>query len=255
VDTDSARLSRTLVAIATYNEAGNIERLVDRVLRSSDEVDLLITDDSSPDGTGEILDRIAATEPRLRVIHRATKSGVASAHVNAFRFALDEGYGNLLEMDADFSHDPDDVPRLIAAVRRADVACGSRLMRGGRIIGRPRSRDLLTRAGGLYTRLVLGLRLTDPTAGFRCSSRRALEVLDLDAIRSRGYGMQMELNWAFKRAGIRVVEIPIVFREREEGVSKMTFDILLESWLCVVRLRLGRLPAAVRSTAGLVRSA
>ena len=244
----TGRATRTLVMVATYNERANLERLVTRIWSAAD-VDILIIDDTSPDGTGDIADTIAARDPRLTVVHRAAKSGVASAHRLAFHHALDSGYARVVEMDADFSHPPEDLPRLIDAAGTTRVALGSRCVTGARIVGRARWRNLLTRAGGWYARAVLGLNVRDCTGGFRCSSVVALRHVDIDQLRSQGYGFQLELNWAWKHTGQRITELPIVFRDRTEGTSKMSSSILIESLVMVLKLRFGRVACAAR-TAG-----
>lgn len=242
----AAAARRPLVMMATYDERENLPRLLESIWLICD-VDVLVIDDSSPDGTGEVADQIARREPRLTVLHRAEKGGVASAHLLAFRHALDHGYERVVEMDADFSHAPQDLPRLLAAAETADVVLGSRLARGGRIVGRAWWRNALTFAGCLYARVVLGLRVRDCTGGFRCTRAAALSLLDLDRVQSRGYGFQIELNCAWSRAGVRFAEVPIVFRDRTVGRSKMSMHILLESLGVVMRLRTGRLPLALRS--------
>lgn len=241
----TAAPGRTLVMIATYNERHNLVPLLERVWKAVD-VDVLVIDDSSPDGTGRIADMVAAVDERLTVVHRESKSGVASAHRLAFQFALDRGYARVVEMDADFSHPPEDLPALIAGCETADVVLGSRCVSGARIVGRARWRNLLTSAGGAYARAVLGLTVRDCTGGFRCSSAAALRVLDLDRVRSHGYGFQLELNLAWARTGMAVAEIPIVFRDRTVGSSKMTMGILLESLVMVLRLRFGTVACAAR---------
>ena len=245
---------RVLVLVATYNERENIARLLDRLIQAA-RVDVLVVDDSSPDGTGRLVDEIAARDSRVTVMHRPGKLGVASAHVLGFHWAEDHGYDMVVEMDADFSHPPEDVPRLILACERADVAVGSRSVAGGRVIGRSAFRDGLTRFGAAYARLVLGLNVRDCTGGFRCSRRAAWEALDLARLRSQGYGFQLELNYAWARSGIQVAEVPIVFRDRSAGASKMTLGILLEALLVVVRLRLGLIPLASRDRQAGARAA
>lgn len=242
----TATADRTLVMIATYNERQNLVPLLGRIWSAAD-VDVLLIDDSSPDGTGEIADVVAAVDPRLTVVHRATKDGVASAHRLAFRHALEHGYARVVEMDADFSHLPEDLPALIAGCADGEVTLGSRCVPGASIVGRAGWRNLLTRLGGAYARVVLGLRVRDCTGGFRCSSAAALRVLDLDRVQSHGYGFQLELNWAWKRAGVAVTEIPIVFRDRTVGSSKMSMGILVESLVMVLRLRLGLVGCAAMS--------
>jgi dolichol-phosphate mannosyltransferase len=237
---------RTLAIIATYQESANLPPLLDRLL-ALPALDLLVIDDSSPDGTGQLADERAATEPRLTVLHRPAKLGLTSAHLLGFQYALKHGYDLVVEMDADFSHRPEDVPRLIAACQRADVAIGSRDVPGARIVGRSPFRNALTRFGGAYARLVLRLPLRDCTGGFRCTRRSALEAIDFDRIQSQGYGFQLELNYAWAKAGMRFVEVPIVFADRVHGESKMSAQIVLETLGIVPRLRLGLAPAALNT--------
>lgn len=239
---------RTLVMVATYNERHNLVPLLRRIWDTVD-VDVLLIDDNSPDGTGRIADMVAAVDQRLTVVHRPDKDGVASAHRLAFAHALSRGYARVVEMDADFSHLPEDLPALIGGAAAADVVLGSRCVPGASIVGRARWRNALTRLGGAYARAVLRLPVKDCTGGFRCSSAAALRSLDLDRVQSHGYGFQLELNWAWKRAGIRVAEVPIVFRDRTVGSSKMNVGILLESMVMVLRLRTGLVRCAAGSAA------
>jgi dolichol-phosphate mannosyltransferase len=239
--------SRALVIIATYNERPNLTELIGAVLQATG-CDILIIDDSSPDGTGEVADDLARADPRITVIHRDCKQGVASAHILGFRHALRHGYESVVEMDADFSHPPTKVPDLLAAAVDTDVVVGSRSVPGGRILGRSWSRDLLTRCGSAYARLVLGLQIRDCTGGFRCTRRSALEAIDLDRVFSRGYGFQFELNHAWSRAGLRFAELPIEFTERRAGRSKMSYRVVLEALCVVLKLRLGLQHAPLRSS-------
>ena len=231
------RRDRTLVALATYDERQNLPRLLDAVWKACD-VDVLVIDDHSPDGTGDLADARALLDDRLTVVHRPAKAGLASAHLLAFRHALAHGYERVVEMDADFSHSPDDLPRLIATSTTTGVVLGSRMTPGARVVGRSWVRNALTRFGCAYARTVLGLHVRDCTGGFRCSTRTALSRLPLDAITSEGYGFQIELNCAWERGGTRITEIPIVFRDRTEGRSKMSMGIVLEAFAVVPRLRL-----------------
>lgn len=240
---------RTLVIIATYQESENLPALLDRLLEIP-ALEVLVIDDNSPDGTGKLAEERASTEPRLAVLHRPEKSGVTSAHVLGFRYALAHRYDMVVEMDADFSHLPEDVPRLVAACRDADIAVGSRSAQGARILGRSRFRNALTRFGSMYARFVLGLPVRDCTGGFRCTRRPALEAIDLSRIHSHGYGFQIELNYAWARAGVTFTEVPVLFRDRVRGESKMSAQILREAFLIVPRLRLGLTAAAVKNKRG-----
>ena len=190
---------------------------------------VLIVDDNSPDGTGEIADRIAVEEERVEVIHRPRKEGLGPAYIAGFRRALAEGAGLVLEMDADFSHDPAYLPRLLDAAKRADVAIGSRYVPGGGVADWSALRRTISRGGGAYARLVLGLDVRDPTGGFKCFRREVLEAIDLDSIRSRGYAFQIETTYRAIQRGFDVVEVPIVFRDRQVGSSKMGRSIVTEA--------------------------
>jgi dolichol-phosphate mannosyltransferase len=202
---------------------------------------VLVVDDDSPDGTGEIADGLAAANSRVGVLHRPRKEGLGPAYLAAFRRALAEGAELVLEMDCDFSHDPDDVPRLIAAVQDADLVLGSRYVPGGRITNWGLGRRLVSRAGSLYAQVLLGVPVHDLTGGFKCYRRRVLETIDLDAIDSRGYAFQIETTYRALRAGFRLVELPIEFADREVGRSKMSRGIVLEAVWKVPALRLAAL--------------
>ncbi|MGZ4143020.1 MAG: polyprenol monophosphomannose synthase [Actinomycetota bacterium] len=220
---------RVLVVLPTYNEAGTVQEVIDRILASTPEVDVLVADDNSPDGTGAIADAITAREPRVRVLHRPGKAGLGPAYVAGFRDGLARDYEALIEMDADLSHDPADVPRLIAAAQTADLVLGSRYAPGGGTRNWSKGRERLSRAGNTYARALLRIPVKDVTAGFRCYRREVLEALPLDQISSEGYGFQIEMAWRAWLMGFRVVEIPIVFTERREGVSKMSRAIVAEA--------------------------
>jgi dolichol-phosphate mannosyltransferase len=227
-----------VVVIPTYNELQNLERLVSRILRLRADLDVLVVDDNSPDGTGEVADAIARRDARVNVIHRERKAGLAAAYVAGFRHALARSYEYIVQMDADFSHRVEDLDCLLAAAADADVAIGSRKVEGGYAVARSPMRRLISTMGSLYARLLLGIPVSDCTGGFKCFSRRALLRVDLGAVRSRGYAFQVELNHMCHRAGLRLVEVPIVFPERAAGRSKMTCRIFLEGWAMVLRLRL-----------------
>ena len=218
-----------LVILPTYNEAGTIDEVIGGVLASTPAVDVLVVDDASPDGTGVIADRIAAREPRVRVMHRAAKGGLGPAYLAGFRDGLARGYDALLEMDSDLSHDPADVARLVEAADSADLAIGSRYVPGGATRNWSRFRRLLSRGGTLYAKGMLGLPLSDATSGFRCYRRAVLDAIPLEEIRSEGYAFQIEMAWRAWTLGFRTVEIPIVFTERREGASKMSRTIVAEA--------------------------
>jgi dolichol-phosphate mannosyltransferase len=234
---------RAIVCLPTYNERENLEPMI-RALGQKG-VSVLVIDDNSPDGTGELADRLAAELDHVDVLHRETKEGLGPAYLAGFRHALADGAELILEMDADFSHDPDDVPRLIREAGEADVVLGSRYVDGGSIRNWGRLRRLVSAAGSGYARRVLGVPVNDLTGGFKCFRREVLETLDLEAISSRGYAFQIETTYRALRAGFKVVEVPIAFADRERGGSKMSRGIVLEAiWkVPLLRLRalLGRL--------------
>jgi len=236
---------RALVCLPTYDERENLEpmlRALAEVLGPDDRV--LVIDDDSPDGTGALADRLAAELPFVDVLHRARKEGLGRAYLAGFRVALEQGAELVLEMDCDFSHDPQDVPRLIAAAADADVVLGSRYVPGGGVRDWGLVRRLISRGASLYTRLLL-MPVRDATGGFKCFRRAVLERLDLDAITSRGYMFQIETTFRARRAGFRVVEIPITFADREVGGSKMSRSIVLEAIWKVPALRLAALRGRV----------
>jgi dolichol-phosphate mannosyltransferase len=231
---------RATVCLPTYNERDNLEPMVEAlaaVLREDDRV--LVIDDNSPDGTGEIADRLASERPFVSVLHRSRKEGLGPAYLAGFRRALDDGAELVLEMDCDFSHDPADVPRLIAAVEDgADLALGSRYVPGGRVGDWGLIRRGVSRGGSLYAALWLRLGVKDPTGGFKCFRRAVLESIDLEAITAKGYAFQIEMTYRAKRRGFRVVEVPITFDDRTVGSSKMSRRIVLEAVWRVPLLRL-----------------
>lgn len=237
---EPARL-RALIIVPTYNERGNVAEVVARFLPALPGAELLFVDDNSPDGTGEVLDEIAAREPRVHVLHRAGKLGLGTAYLDGFRWGLARGFDLLWEMDADFSHDPGYLPTMYArAAAGADVVIGSRYVDGGGTRNWGLGRKLISRGGSLYARTILGIGVRDVTAGFICWRRRALEAIDLGAISSNGYGFQIEMKYRAIEAGLTVVEIPIVFVDRRIGQSKMSRKIFVEAMAKVWQLRLGR---------------
>jgi dolichol-phosphate mannosyltransferase len=227
--------------LPTYNEVENLEQLVAAALENlPDSARVLVVDDSSPDGTGRLADRLAAAEDRVEVLHRPRKEGLGPAYVAGFRRALEGGAARILEMDADFSHDPADLPRLLAATEEADVAIGSRYVEGGGVENWSLPRRWISRGGSSYARVVLGLPIRDLTGGFKCFRREVLEAMDLGAVSSRGYAFQVEMTYRALQHGFVVAEIPISFHERRAGASKMGRSIVLEAAWRVPQLRLER---------------
>jgi dolichol-phosphate mannosyltransferase len=220
---------RGLVVIPTYDEAENIELVVDRVRATVSSFDVLIVDDTSPDGTGDIAEKIAAHDERVHVLHRSDKRGLGSAYLAGFRWGLDRGFDVLVEMDADGSHLPEQLPRLLGALDGADLVLGARWVPGGRVVNWPRRRELLSRGGNTYARFALGLPVHDATGGFRAFRRATLEGLDLESVESEGYCFQVDLARRALAAGFRVREVPITFVEREHGYSKMSGEIVREA--------------------------
>lgn len=247
---DRDPIGRVLVVIPTYNEALTISRAVEGVRSAVPDADILVVDDGSPDGTGEIADAHAGRDAQVHVLHRQRKEGLGAAYVAGFHWALERGYGTVVEMDADGSHQPADLPVLLSALADADLVLGSRYVPGGRVVNWPRRRQVLSRGGNLYTRLALGIPLRDATGGFRAYRAGALRRFDLDEVSSQGYCFQVDLAWRAARAGMRVVEVPITFVERVEGRSKMSGAIVREALWRVTRWgmqhRLGQLQRAVQ---------
>ncbi len=222
-------LGRLLVVMPTYDEAENLREVAQRLHAAVPDAHLLVVDDASPDGTGIIADELATDDERVHVLHRSGKAGLGAAYVAGFRWAAERGYDVVVEMDADGSHAPEQLPRLLQALRDADVVLGSRWVPGGKVVDWPRSRQLLSRGGNAYTRLVLGLPLRDATGGYRAYRRQVLDALPLQQVHSQGYCFQVDLAWRAWRAGNRVVEVPITFVERARGSSKMSRDIVVEA--------------------------
>jgi dolichol-phosphate mannosyltransferase len=232
------------LVLPTYNEAPNLEPFVRAVLpelaSAAPEHHVLVVDDSSPDGTGEIADRLATEFPQVEVLHRRAKEGLGRAYLAGFAYALDAGADFALEMDSDFSHDPKDLPRLLEAAKDADLVLGSRYVEGGAVTDWGLTRRIVSRGGSAYARHVLGIPVRDLTGGFKCFRREVLETIDLGSIHTGGYGFQIELTYRAIQAGFRVVEVPIVFRDRQAGVSKMSARIAVEAVWKVPALRMRR---------------
>jgi dolichol-phosphate mannosyltransferase len=225
----SADLGRVLIVIPTYNERDNIEWIVDRVRAAVPSVDVLVVDDGSPDGTGDVADKLAAHDDQVSVLHRTAKAGLGAAYLHGFRVALERGYDVVGEMDADGSHQPEQLPSLLSALADADLVIGSRWVPGGSVVNWPLPRKILSIGGNLYARVLLGIPLRDITAGYRLFRRSTLEAIHLGSVESAGYIFQTDLAFRTHRAGLRVVEVPIEFVERVRGESKMSPDVAIES--------------------------
>jgi len=221
--------NRVLVIVPTYNEAGNVRKTVERVRTAVPPADVLVVDDNSPDGTGQIADRLAELDEHVHVLHRPGKAGLGAAYVAGFRWGLDRDHDVLVEMDADGSHQPEELPRLLAALEGADLVLGSRYVPGGRVVNWSRHREMLSRGGNVYARLALGVPMRDATGGYRAFRADALRRLDLYDVASQGYCFQVDLVWRAVQSGLRVVEVPITFIERVEGTSKMSSAIVFEA--------------------------
>ncbi|HET9649892.1 MAG TPA: polyprenol monophosphomannose synthase [Microlunatus sp.] len=222
-------LGEILVIIPTYNEAENIDSIVSRLRTAVPEAHVLIADDHSPDGTGKLADALASADDRIHVMHRLGKEGLGAAYLAGFEWGLERGYDVLVEMDADGSHQPEQLPKLLDALGSADLVLGSRWVQGGRVVNWPKSREVLSRGGNLWTRIALGIPLKDATGGYRAFRRETLLGLGLDDVASAGYCFQVDLAWRALKAGFRVVEVPITFVERQYGDSKMSQRIVIEA--------------------------
>jgi dolichol-phosphate mannosyltransferase len=229
---------KTLVIIPTYNEKDNLPAMAERVLGLPSNVEMLVVDDNSPDGTGQIADELAKQHPRLHVLHRSEKNGLGRAYIAGFKWALERDFELIMEMDGDFSHNPDDIPKFLEAAEQQDADCvlGSRYRNGIRVINWPLKRLILSMGAGLYVRTITGMPFSDPTGGFKCFRRRALQSLDLDQVRSNGYSFQIELSHKLWRQGMKIVEVPIIFLDRFQGSSKMSRKIVWEALGMVWRL-------------------
>ncbi|RAY14009.1 dolichol-phosphate mannosyltransferase [Actinomadura craniellae] len=228
-------IGRVLVIIPTYNERENVEAIVGRVRAAAPSVDVLVVDDNSPDGTGDLADALAAADDQVDVLHRTAKDGLGAAYIAGFRWAFDRGYDVMVEMDADGSHQPEELHRLLTALRDADLVIGARWIPGGEVRNWPRSREALSRGANTYARVLLGIPLHDATAGYRAYRATTLEKIGLEEVDSRGYCFQIDLALRAVRHGLRVVEVPITFVERVHGVSKMSRDVMAEAFLRVAQ--------------------
>lgn len=241
-------MNETLIVVPTYNERENLPPLVQRLLSLPVPVDLLVVDDNSPDGTGKIADELAAKYSNVHVLHRLVKNGLGRAYIDGFKWALEKGYEFIFEMDGDFSHNPDDVPRFIEAAQNAELVLGSRYVNGIRVINWPLQRLMLSKFAAKYVQIITGMPFTDPTGGYKCFRSRALKSIDLDAIRSNGYSFQIEMTNKVWRQGLRVAEVPIIFTDRFQGTSKMSKRIIFEAlfmvWVLLLQNAFRRRPKA-----------
>jgi dolichol-phosphate mannosyltransferase len=228
-----------IVVVPTYNERDNIERLAEEILAQHECIEMLVVDDNSPDGTGEIVDLMTAVNPRMHVLHRPGKLGLGSAYREGFRFALDKGADYIIEMDADFSHDPAMLPVFFEKMKIYDLVIGSRYLNGVSVVNWPLRRLMLSCFANVYTRIITGLKISDCTGGFKCFSRKVLESIDLGGIKSDGYSFQIEMNYRCIEKGFSVGEIPIIFIDRHAGSSKMSKKIVREAVFIVWRLKIG----------------
>lgn len=229
-------MNNTLVIVPTCNERDNLPLMAERLAKLPTKVDWLIVDGNSSDGTAQLADELAAKNPWIHVYHETAKRGLGRAYCAGFAWALQRDFEFIMEMDGDFSHNPDDIPRFIEAAQKADLVLGSRYCNGIRVINWPLRRLLLSTSAALYVRTVTGMPFTDPTGGFKCFRRRALQSIDLEAVRSNGYSFQIEMTHKIWQQGMRIAEVPIIFTEREKGHSKMTGNIIWEAWTMVWRL-------------------
>ena len=235
---------RIVIIMPTYNERQNLESIAGRVRAALPAADLLVVDDNRPDGTGDLADKLAETDSQVQVMHRTDKAGLGKAYIAGFGWALERGYDVIIEMDADGSHQPEHLPSLVAALNGADLSIGSRWVPGGKVVNWPKTREALSRAANIYTRIMLGLDVRDATAGFRAYRAATLRTISLDQVESTGYCFQIDLTLRVADAGMRIVEVPITFVEREHGASKMSNSIIMEAFWRVaqwgVARRLGR---------------
>jgi len=235
MEESAAAAGRTVIIMPTYNERQNLEIIAGRVRESVPEADLLVVDDNSPDGTGDLADKLAETDQHIQVMHRTEKAGLGRAYVAGFSWALERGYDVIVEMDADGSHRPEDLPRLLTALAGADAVIGSRYVPGGTVVNWPKSREFLSRGANIYNRLMLGVSVKDATGGFRAYRAATLRKIDLNNIESAGYCFQIDMTLRVLQAGLKLIEVPITFVERERGSSKMSNAVIREAFFRVAQ--------------------
>lgn len=230
-------MAKTLIVTPTYNEADNIEKFVKEVLKQAPEIEVLVVDDNSPDGTGDIVDKLKKEDSRIHVIHRAGKKGLGTAYVEGFRYAIQNKFDYIFEMDADFSHDPSEIPTFLKMIESCDLVLGSRYTNGVRVINWPIRRLILSYGANVYTRIITGMPVKDATGGFKCFRRKVLEAINLDKIHSNGYAFQIEMNFKSWCKGFKLCEHPIIFMDRRSGTSKMSKKIVYEAVFMVWKLK------------------
>lgn len=235
-------MEKVLVIIPTYNEQENVRSIAAAVLTASPGVEILFVDDNSPDGTGETVKEMARANPLIHTLHQQDKRGLGRAYIAGFKWAIERDYTHVFEMDADFSHNPSEIPKFLAAVQNADLVLGSRYIDGIRIINWPLSRLILSRGASSYVRLVTGMPFSDPTSGYKCFRREVLKAIDLSRIKSNGYSFQIEMTYMAWKLGFRIVEVPIIFEDRRSGHSKMNSTIVREALWMVLKLRFRAIP-------------
>jgi len=235
MEESAAAAGRTVIIMPTYNERQNLEIIAGRVRESVPAADLLVVDDNSPDGTGDLADKLAETDQHIQVMHRTEKAGLGRAYVAGFSWALERGYDVIVEMDADGSHRPEDLPRLLTALAGADAVIGSRYVPGGTVVNWPKSREFLSRGANIYNRLMLGVSVKDATGGFRAYRAATLRKIDLNNIESAGYCFQIDMTLRVLQAGLKLIEVPITFVERERGKSKMSNAVIREAFFRVAQ--------------------
>ncbi|MCX7735125.1 MAG: polyprenol monophosphomannose synthase [Candidatus Kapabacteria bacterium] len=231
-------MNKSIIVIPTYNEVDNISRLIDTIFNIKSDIDILIVDDNSPDGTAEVVSKMMIKDSRIHLIRRPGKMGLGTAYCDGFKYALDKGFEFIFEMDADFSHNPEDIPRFLETIHDYDLVIGSRYVSGVNVVNWPLKRLILSYGANLYTRIITGMPVYDATGGFKCFRAEALKKIDLNKIKSNGYGFQIEMNFRLWKSGARLKEIPIIFIDRRSGVSKMNKKIIYEAIFLVWKLKI-----------------
>lgn len=231
-------MNKAIIVIPTYNEVDNISKLIDTIFNIKSDIDILIVDDNSPDGTADVVEKLLNKDSRIHLIKRAGKMGLGTAYCDGFKYALEKGFDFIFEMDADFSHNPEDIPRFLEAIHNNDLVIGSRYVSGVNVVNWPLKRLILSYGANLYTRIITGMPVHDATGGYKCFRAEALKKIDLNKIKSNGYGFQIEMNFRLWKSGARLKEIPIIFIDRRSGVSKMNKKIIYEAIFLVWKLKI-----------------